>query len=94
MLKKLEKVIKLQSNGQVTIPAEIRKELGINKETYLRFVLEGNSFRGIPVKGKEKAKPTVEERLKAVEDIASLRTKTQPWEKIKAIITETHLISL
>lgn len=99
MLKKIEKVIKPLSNGKVTIPAEIRKKLGINKETYLRFVLEGNSFRGIPVKAKEavkgkvKAKPTVKEKLEAVEDIARLRIKTQSWERIKAIVAETHLIS-
>ncbi len=97
MLKRIEKIVKPLPKGQVTIPVEIRKKLGIGKETYLKFVLEGNSFRGVPVKVKEmlkgrKAELTAEEKLKVVEDIASIRVKTQPWKKMKEIITEAHLI--
>lgn len=95
MLKRIEKVIKPLSNGKVTIPAEIRKKLGITKETYLKFVLEDNSFRAIPLKAKAgvKGKLTVKEKLKAVEDIAKLGIKTKPWGKIKAILAQTHLTS-
>lgn len=97
MPEKIEKIVKPLPKGQVTIPAVIRKKLGISRETYLKFVLEGDSFRGIPVKVKEmvkgrKAELTKEEKLKLVEDIASIGVKTRPWKKMKAIIAETHLV--
>jgi AbrB family looped-hinge helix DNA binding protein len=94
---KIEKIVKPLPKGQVTIPAAIRKKLGIGRETYLKFVLDGDSFRGIPVKVKEmvkgkRAELTKEEKLKLVEDIARIGVKTRSWKRMKAIIVETHLV--
>ena len=39
------KVIKVTSKGQVTIPIEIRSALGIDKDTYLEVVEDGEEIR-------------------------------------------------
>lgn len=41
---------KVTSKGQVTIPHEIRKKLGIRTEDKVDFVLEGNRLIMVPVK--------------------------------------------
>lgn len=38
-------VIKVTSKGQVTIPIEARKRLGITDDTYLDATIEGDSLR-------------------------------------------------
>lgn len=41
---------KITSKGQVTIPIEIRKKLGIRTEDTVDFVLEGDRVLLVPVK--------------------------------------------
>ncbi|CEP67424.1 AbrB-like domain [Moorella glycerini] len=38
-------IAKISSKGQVTIPAEIRKFLGVTPGTHLRFVIRGNTVQ-------------------------------------------------
>jgi AbrB family looped-hinge helix DNA binding protein len=40
---------KVTDRGQVSIPAEIRRKLGITARTSLEWVLEGNAARVIPI---------------------------------------------
>ena len=39
------KVVKVTSKGQVTIPVEVRVDLGIDEDTYLEVTKEGNEIR-------------------------------------------------
>lgn len=41
---------KITSKGQVTIPQEIRKKLGIGKDDTVDFVMEGSRVVLVPVK--------------------------------------------
>ena len=41
---------KITSKGQVTIPQEIRKKLGIGKDDRVDFVIEGSRVVLVPVK--------------------------------------------
>lgn len=41
---------KVTSKGQITIPVEIRKKLGIHTEDTVDFVLEGDRVLLVPVK--------------------------------------------
>lgn len=43
--------MKVTTKGQVTIPQDIRDRMGIRPGTEIRFVIEGNAVRLIPVKG-------------------------------------------
>ena len=38
-------VVKVTSKGQITIPIEARKQLGIDQDTYLDVDIEGDSLR-------------------------------------------------
>ena len=38
-------VVKVTSKGQVTIPIEARRQLGIDKDTYLDVTVDGESVR-------------------------------------------------
>ncbi|MGH7858880.1 MAG: AbrB/MazE/SpoVT family DNA-binding domain-containing protein [Candidatus Binatia bacterium] len=40
---------KVTSRGQVSIPSEIRRKLGLEAETMLEWVVEGNTLRAIPI---------------------------------------------
>jgi AbrB family looped-hinge helix DNA binding protein len=40
---------RVTERGQVSIPAEIRRKLGITARTSLEWVLEGNAVRVIPI---------------------------------------------
>jgi len=40
---------KVTDRGQVSIPAEIRRKLGINANTSLEWIVEGNAVRVIPI---------------------------------------------
>ena len=40
---------KVTIRGQVSIPAPVRRELGIKAETTLEWVVEGNTVRVIPI---------------------------------------------
>lgn len=42
---------KVTDRGQVSIPAEIRRKLGITARTSVEWVLEGNAARLIPIPG-------------------------------------------
>lgn len=39
------KVVKVTTKGQITIPIEIRTELGITEQTYLQVTTEGGDVR-------------------------------------------------
>ena len=39
------KVVKVTSKGQVTIPVEVRTDLGIDEDTYLEVSKDGNEIR-------------------------------------------------
>lgn len=40
---------RVTERGQVSIPAEIRRKLGIRAKTSLEWVIEGNAVRVIPI---------------------------------------------
>lgn len=40
---------RVTDRGQVSIPAEIRRKLGIGAKTSLEWVIEGNALRVIPI---------------------------------------------
>ena len=40
---------KVTERGQVSIPVEVRRKLGINAKTSLEWVVEGNTARVIPL---------------------------------------------
>ena len=51
--KPLTKLIKPLSRGQITIPIEFRKKLGINSSTILNLSLKGNKIEIVPAKIQE-----------------------------------------
>src|SRR5687768_17561925 len=48
------KVVRPLRGGQITIPVEFRRELGIDADTLLRITLEDGELRIVPVRFKEK----------------------------------------
>lgn len=40
---------KVTTRGQVSIPSEVRRKLGIEPESVVEWVLEGNTLRVIPI---------------------------------------------
>lgn len=50
----LSKVVRILRGGQITIPAEIRKQLGIDDETLLRMTVADGELRVVPVRVVEK----------------------------------------
>ncbi len=40
---------KVTSRGQVSIPSEVRRKLGIKPDSVIDWVLEGNTLRVIPI---------------------------------------------
>jgi len=51
--KLMTKLVKPLSRGQITIPIEFRKKLGINSNTILSISLKGNKIEIIPTKVQE-----------------------------------------
>ena len=49
------KIVRSLRSGQITIPAEFRKELGITEETMLQLTLEGGELRIRPLQVKDSA---------------------------------------
>lgn len=49
----MTKLVKPLSRGQITIPIEFRKKLGINSNTILSISLKGNKIEIIPTKVRE-----------------------------------------
>ena len=52
---RLTKIVRSRRSGQITIPAEMRRRLGITEETVLQLTLEGSELRIRPVKAAETA---------------------------------------
>ncbi len=73
----------ITSKGQVTIPAEVRRHLGVTRNDKIYFVLEPEG--------------TVRLRVPRYRDIASLRgaagslKKPLPWHEMREIAREDHL---
>jgi len=53
---KMSKVVRARKKGQVTIPDEYRKELGIGDDTLLRMRVEDGELRIAPVEVREQAR--------------------------------------
>lgn len=51
--RRLTKIIRPLRSGQITIPVEFRKELGITQESLLQVSLEGQELRIRPVEVRE-----------------------------------------
>lgn len=51
--RRLTKIIRPLRSGQITIPVEFRKELGITEESLLQVSLEGQELRIRPVEVRE-----------------------------------------
>ena len=51
----MTKIVRPLRSGQITIPAEMRKRLGITDDTMLQLTLEGAELRIRPVKAVETA---------------------------------------
>jgi AbrB family looped-hinge helix DNA binding protein len=50
MAERLTRVVRSLRNGQITLPAEFRRELGIESDTLLRVTLSGGELRISPVR--------------------------------------------
>jgi AbrB family looped-hinge helix DNA binding protein len=78
-----EIVSTITSKGQVTIPAEVRRHLGLKTKDKLSFIIEEEG--GVRLK------------VPHYPDVASLRgaagslRKPLPWEEMRAIAREDHL---
>jgi bifunctional DNA-binding transcriptional regulator/antitoxin component of YhaV-PrlF toxin-antitoxin module len=51
---KLTKVVRSLRGGQITIPAEFRKRMGIDDETLLKLTLDGTELHVVPVRVAER----------------------------------------
>jgi antitoxin PrlF len=51
MPKTIELAATLSSKGQVVIPSEVRRQLGLSQGSVLRFVLDGDGVRLLPAVG-------------------------------------------
>jgi len=52
----MNRIIKPLPRGQITIPIEFRKKLGINEDTFLNLALKGNRIEITPVTIRESSK--------------------------------------
>lgn len=50
---RMTKIVRPLRGGQITIPAEFRKRLGITEDTVLRVTLEGRTLRIVPLETRE-----------------------------------------
>ncbi len=79
-----EIVATITSKGQVTIPAEVRRHLGVKRSDKVSFVIEPDGV--------------VRLRVPRYADIASLRGaagslgKPMPWEEMRGVAREDHLL--
>lgn len=48
--REMSKIVRSLRRGQITIPAEFRKELGIEEDTLLKLTLSGEKLEITPVK--------------------------------------------
>jgi AbrB family looped-hinge helix DNA binding protein len=51
---RMTQIVQPLRSGQITIPAEFRKRLGITEESLLKLTLEGGALRIIPLDVREK----------------------------------------
>jgi len=79
-------LVKVTSKGQVTIPNEIRKKLGIRTEDKVDFILDGERVVMVPVKTLRDLRGAV--KAKAEGDIAEERAKA------KAAVARRVLVEL
>ena len=52
---RMTKIVRPLRSGQITIPAEMRRRLGITEQTLMQLTLEGSELRIRPVKTVETA---------------------------------------
>lgn len=85
----MTKVVRQLRSGQITIPAEFRKKLGIEKDTLLQVTLERGELRVRPVPIKETAggSPWLAELYKAFGPVREEADKLSS-EEIDADIDE------
>jgi len=68
---------KVTSKGQVTIPIEIRKKLGIRTEDKVDFILDGERVILVPVKTLRDLRGAVKAKGKGKGDFAEERAKAK-----------------
>lgn len=68
---------KVTSKGQVTIPNEIRKKLGIRTEDRVDFILDGERVIMVPVKTLRDLRGAVKAKGKGKGDFAGEREKAK-----------------
>ena len=82
----MKKSVRVTSKGQVTIPVEIRRELGLSEGQCVIFVLDNGSARMIPeVKRPLKEMKRLRERVRfSRKDVKlMLRESKESWERMK-----------
>ena len=72
----------ITSKGQVTIPAEVRRHLGVGDHDKIAFVLEENGDVRLSVPHY----PTIE----SLRGIAGSLSRPMPWQEIEEIAQEEH----
>lgn len=77
-----ELVVTVSSKGQVVIPKEVRKHLGIEQGTKVTFVLE--------TKGKVTLKATKYSTIASLRGAAGRLATPLTWEEMRAIAHEDH----
>jgi antitoxin PrlF len=76
----LEIVATLTSKGQVTIPVEIRRQLGLQKGAKLAFVVEED--------GSVRIKPPTYPDIASLRGIAGCLKRPMTWDEIEEIVAE------
>ncbi|HEX9023502.1 MAG TPA: AbrB/MazE/SpoVT family DNA-binding domain-containing protein [Geobacteraceae bacterium] len=56
--------MRITTKGQVTIPLEVRKKLGLHPQSEVEFIVEGNTVLLRKAKGKESRGKRVVERMR------------------------------
>ncbi len=91
----MTQIVQPLRSGQITIPAEFRKQLGITEESLLKLTLEGGTLRIIPLDVREKGAGArwakeLYDLFAPVRDEASLANEDEVNEVIDAAISATR----
>lgn len=81
----MDYVTTVTSKGQVTIPATIRKALGLKPRDKVSFRLEDNSVRILPAKSSVDAAYGAAKLRRSFRNLKQLRSETREWVTKRAL---------
>ena len=92
---RMRQIVQPLRSGQITMPAEFRKRLGITEESLLKLTLEGGSLRITPLNVREKGAGAawakeLSDLFAPVRDEASLASEDEVNEVIDTAIKATR----